>query len=167
MAMEGDKNGGMEKYTVTLSGEEAEQLQALVAKGTHAAARVVNALTLLNCDESQARGRKRSSQEIAEVLQASPRKIDRLKRRFVEDGLEVALSGVASQREYAHKIDGEVEAHLIALSCSAPPSGHARWSLRLLADQAVELELVEAVSHETVRRALKKTNSSRGARWAG
>jgi transposase len=167
MAMEGDKNGGMEKYTVTLRAEEAEQLQALVAKGTHAAAKVVNALILLNCDESQARGRRRSSQEIAEVLQVSPRKIDRLKRRFVEDGLEVALSGAPSQREYEHKIDGEVEAHLIALSCSAPPSGHARWSLRLLADQAVELELVEAVSHETVRRALKKTNSSRGARWAG
>ena len=167
MAMEGDKNGGMEKYTVTLRAEEAEQLQALVAKGTHAAAKVVNALILLNCDESQARGRRRSSQEIAEVLQVSPRKIDRLKRRFVEDGLEVALNGAPSQREYEHKIDGEVEAHLIALSCSVPPSGHARWSLRLLADRAVELELVETVSHETVRRALKKTNSSRGARWAG
>ena len=127
----------------------------------------INALILLNCDESQARGRRRSSQEIAEVLQVSPRKIDRIKRRFVEDGLEVALSGVPSQRCYEHKIDGEVEAHLIALSCSAPPSGHARWSLRLLADRAVELELVEALSHETVRRALKKTNSSRGSGWAG
>ena len=96
-SVEGDKNGGMEKYTVTLSAEEAEQLQALVVKGTHAAAKVINALILLNCDESQARGRRRSSQEIAEVLQVSPRKIDRLKRRFVEDGLEVALSGVPSQ----------------------------------------------------------------------
>jgi hypothetical protein len=157
----------MEKYTVTLSAEEAEQLQRLVAKGTHAAAKVVNALILLNCDESQARGRRRSSQEIAEVLQVSPRKIDRLKRCFVEDGLEAALNGRPVQREYEHKIDGEVEAHLIALSCSVPPSGHARWSLRLLADRAVELELVEALSHETVRQALKKTNSSRGARWAG
>ena len=157
----------MEQYTVTLTAEEAEQLQALVAKGKHAAAKVVNALILLNCDETQARGRRRSSQEIAEVLQVSPRKIDRIKRRFVEEGLEVALNGVPSQREYEHKIDGEVEAHLIALSCSAPPSGHARWTLRLLADRAVELELVEALSHETVRRVLKKTNSSRGAGWAG
>lgn len=157
----------MEKYTVTLTAEEAEQLQALVAKGKHAAAKVVNALILLNCDETQARGRRRSSQEIAEVLQVSPRKIDRIKRRFVEEGLEVALNGVPSQREYEHKIDGEVEAHLIALSCSAPPSGHARWTLRLLADRAVELDLVEALSHETVRRVLKKTNSSRGAGWAG
>ena len=157
----------MEQYTVTLTAEEAEQLQALVAKGKHAAAKVVNALILLNCDETQARGRRRSSQEIAEVLQVSPRKIDRIKRRFVEEGLEVALNGVPSQREYEHKIDGEVEAHLIALSCSAPPSGHARWTLRLLADRAVELDLVEALSHETVRRVLKKTNSSLGAGWAG
>ena len=157
----------MEKYTVTLTAEEAEQLQALVAKGKHAAAKVVNALILLNCDETQARGRRRSSQEIAEVLQVSPRKIDRIKRRFVEEGLEVALNGVPSQREYEHKIDGEVEAHLIALSCTAPPSGHARWTLRLLANRAVELDLVEALSHETVRRVLKKTNSSRGAGWAG
>ena len=157
----------MEKYTVTLTAEEAEQLQALVVKGKHAAAKVVNALILLNCDETQARGRRRSSQEIAEVLQVSPRKIDRIKRRFVEEGLEVALNGVPSQREYEHKIDGEVEAHLIALSCTAPPSGHARWTLRLLADRAVELNLVEALSHETVRRVLKKTNSSRGAGWAG
>lgn len=157
----------MEKYTVTLTAEEAEQLQALVVKGKHAAAKVVNALILLNCDETQARGRRRSSQEIAEVLQVSPRKIDRIKRRFVEEGLEVALNGVPSQREYEHKIDGEVEAHLIALSCTAPPSGHARWTLRLLANRAVELDLVEALSHETVRRVLKKTNSSRGAGWAG
>ena len=157
----------MEQYTVTLTAEEAEQLQALVVKGKHAAAKVVNALILLNCDETQARGRRRSSQEIAEVLQVSPRKIDRIKRRFVEEGLEVALNGVPSQREYEHKIDGEVEAHLIALSCSAPPSGHARWTLRLLANRAVELDLVEALSHETVRRVLKKTNSSRGAGWAG
>ena len=157
----------MEKYTVTLTAQEVEQLQALVGKGKHAAAKVVNALILLNCDETQARGRRRSSQEIAEVLQVSPRKIDRIKRRFVEEGLEVALNGVPSQREYERKIDGDLEAHLIALSCSAPPSGHARWTLRLLADRAVELDLVEALSHETVRRALKKTNSSPGAGWAG
>ncbi len=86
----------MEKYTVTLTAQEAEQLQALVAKGKHAAAKVINALILLNCDETQARGRRRSSQEIAEVLQVSPRKIDRIKRRFVEEGLEVALNGRCS-----------------------------------------------------------------------
>ena len=157
----------MEKYRVTLTAQEAEQLQALVAKGKHAAVKVINALILLNCDETQARGRRRSSQEIAEVLLVSPRKIDCIKRRFVEEGLEVALNGVPSQREYERKIDGDLEAHLIALSCSAPPSGHARWTLRLLADRAVQLDWVEALSHETVRRVLKKTNSSPGAGWAG
>ena len=157
----------MEKYIVTLSPEEAEQLQSLVGKGKHAAQKVINALILLNCDQSQGRDDRRTSQEIAEVLQVSERKIDRVKRRFVEDGLEVALGGQPSQREYVSKVDGDVEAHLIALSCSAPPSGHARWSLRLLADRAVELALVEEISHETVRRVLKKTNSSPGKRWVG
>lgn len=157
----------MEKYIVTLSPEEAEQLRSLVGKGKHAAQKVINALILLNCDQSQGRDDRRTSQEIAEVLQVSERKIDRVKRRFVEDGLEVALGGQPSQREYVSKVDGDVEAHLIALSCSAPPSGHARWSLRLLADRAVELALVEEISHETVRRVLKKTNSSPGKRWVG
>ncbi len=110
---------------------------------------------------------RHTSPAIAEVLQVSERKIDRVKRRFVEDGLEVALGGQPSQREYVSKVDGDVEAHLIALSCSAPPGGHARWSLRLLADRAVELALVEEISHETVRRVLKKTNSSPGKRWVG
>ena len=157
----------MEKYIVTLSLEEAEQLRSLVGKGKHAAQKVINALILLNCDQSQGGDDRRTSQEIAEVLQVSERKIDRVKRRFVEDGLEVALGGQPSQREYVSKVDGDVEAHLIALSCSAPPSGHARWSLRLLADRAVELALVEEISHETVRRVLKKTNSSPGKRWVG
>ena len=157
----------MEKYIVTLSLEEAEQLRSLVGKGKHAAQKVINALILLNCDQSQGRDDRRTSQEIAEVLQVSERKIDRVKRRFVEDGLEVALGGQPSQREYVSKVDGDVEAHLIALSCSAPPGGHARWSLRLLADRAVELALVEEISHETVRRVLKKTNSSPGKRWVG
>ena len=157
----------MEKYIVTLSLEEAEQQRSLVGKGKHAEQKVVNALILLNCDQSQGHDDRRTSQEIAEVLQVSERKIDRVKRRFVEDGLEAALGGQPSQREYISKVDGDVEAHLIALSCSAPPGGHARWSLRLLADRAVELALVEEISHETVRRVLKKTNSSPGKRWVG
>ena len=126
------------------------------AKAKHAAQKVINAPILLNCDQSQGTDHRRTSEEIARVLQVSERKIDRVKRRFVEDGLEVALSGQPSQREYVSKVDGDVEAHLIALSCSAPPDGHARWSLRLLADRAVELALVQEISHETVRRVLKK-----------
>ena len=86
------------------------------------------------------------------------RKIDRVRRRFVEEGLEVALNGEKKDRIYAKKVDGDVEAHLVALSCSEPPEGFAKWSLRLLADKAVELGYVEDISHETVRRTLKKRN---------
>jgi hypothetical protein len=111
----------MEKYIVTLTAEEAEQLQSLVGKGKHVAQKVINALILLNCEQSQGTDHRRTSQEIAQVLQVSERKIDRVKRRFVQDGLELALSGQPSQREYVSKVDGDVEAHLIALSCSAPP----------------------------------------------
>ena len=157
----------MEKYIVTLSREEVEELRSLVSKGKHAVQKVLNGLILLNCNQSDGRGERRTSQEIAEVLQVSERKIDRVKRRFVEEGLEAALGGQPSEREYVSKVDGEVEARLIALSCSAPPMGRGRWTLRLLADRAVELELVQGMSHETVRRVLKKTNSSRGKRWVG
>ena len=161
------QNGRMEKYIVTLTAEEAEQLQSLVGKGKHAAQKVINALILLNCDQSQSSERRRTSQEIAQVLHVSERKIDRVKRRFVQEGLDVALSGKPIEREYISKVDGDVEAHLIALSCSEPPNEHARWSLRLLADRAVQLQWVDAISHETVRRALKKTNSNLGRRLAG
>jgi hypothetical protein len=99
------KNEGMEKYIVTLTAEEAEQLQSLVGKGKHAAQKVINALILLNCEQSQGADHRRTSQEIAQVLQVSERKIDRVKRRFVQDGLEVALSGQPSQREYASKVE--------------------------------------------------------------
>ena len=156
----------MEKYIVTLEDSEVAQLQELTSKGRHAAAKVINALILLNCD--QAHGSRHTTQEIAEFLQVSPRKIERIKRRFVEEGLEAALDRQESQRQYELKIDGEAEARLIALSCSSPPQGRARWTLKLLADRLVQLELVEGgVSYETVRRVLKKTNSSLGRRWAG
>lgn len=154
----------MEKYIVTLDPEERQQLEGLVSKGTHAAAKVVNALILLNCDISLGDTGRRSSEEIAAVLHVSARKIDRVKRRFVEEGFEAALERKATSREYERKIDGDIEAHLVALSCTQPPPGRRCWSLRLLADKAVELEYVEAISHETVRRALKKTNSSLGRR---
>lgn len=101
------------------------------------------------------------------MLGVSQRKIDNLKRRCVQEGLESVLVRKKPRREYARKIDGELEARLIALSCGPAPEGHARWTLKLLAERAVELEYVDSLSSETVRRALKKTNSSRGARLAG
>jgi transposase len=157
-----------EKYKITLRAEEREQLEALIRKGTHAAQKVINALILLNCDEAgPERETRRSSREMAQVLQVSERKIDRVKRRFVEDGFEVALQGREGRTNYDRVVDGDVEAHLVALSCSEPPEGQARWTLKLLAQKAVELQYVEAVSYETVRKTLKKTNSSHGRRWAG
>jgi tryptophan 2,3-dioxygenase len=86
------------------------------------------------------------------------KKVDRVKRRFVEHGFEVALEKRKADRQHMKKADGDFEAHLLALSCSQPPYGHARWSLRMLAGKMVELEYVESLSHETVRRVLKKTN---------
>ena len=95
------------------------------------------------------------------------RKLDRTKKRFVEEGLEAALGRRKSARRYKRKADGEFEARVVALSCSQPPEGHAQWSLRLLADRAVELDYIDNVSYETVRRVLKKTKSNRGGRSAG
>jgi transposase len=146
---------GMEKFIVSLTLEERQQLDEVVGKGRHAAGKVINALILLNCDRSQKQER-RTSEEIATVLQISARTIDRIKRRFVEEGFEAVLDRKPSTREFQHKIDGEIEAHLVALCCSEPPAGRGHWSLRLLAEKMVELEYVDMVSHETVRRTLKK-----------
>ncbi len=152
----------MKKYVVTLLEEEREVLRALTSKGKHRSQKILNALILLGCDAGEFQTERSTNEEIARVLKISMRKIDRVKRRFVVDGLEVCLNGTKGSRVYAKKADGDLEAHLVALSCSAPPEGFARWSLRLLADQVVELGYIDSVSHETVRRVLKKTNSSPG-----
>ena len=117
-------------------------------------------MILLNCDEGKFKGHRLKNEEIAAVLNISMRKIDRVKKRFVEEGFETALNGHKVQRIYTKKADGDFEAHLVALSCSEPPFGFARWSLRLLADKVVELNYIESISHETVRRVLKKTKLS-------
>lgn len=119
---------------------------------------MLNSLILLGCDEGPFQVKKRTGQQLADVLPVSLKKIDRVKRRFVEVGLDVALEKRKARRQYVKKADGDFEAHLVALSCSKPPEGHARWSLRLLADTMVELEHVDSVSYETVRRVLKKTS---------
>ena len=92
---------------------------------------------------------------VARILRISVRKVDRVKKRFVEEGLEAALGGRQRRPTYVRKADGEFEAHLVALSCSEPPEGHSQWSLRMLADRVVELGHIDSVSHETVRRVLK------------
>jgi hypothetical protein len=152
----------MKKYKVTLQREERENLQALTRKGSHHSPKVVNALILLNCDEGEFNEQRSRGEDLATILRISMRKIDRVKKRFVEEGLDAALGGRQRQRVYKRKADGDFEARLLALSCSAPPKGFVRWSLRLLAGQAVELEYIDSVSYETIRRVLKKTKSSRG-----
>ena len=139
----------------------------LAGKGKHAASKVINALILLNCDQSGDRTERHRTCDIAAMLCVSEHKVDRVKKKFVLEGLELTLNRQASKSEYELKIDGRLEAQLLALSCSVPPEGQARWSLRLLADRLVELELIDSVSHETVRRTLKKTNSSPVGKLAG
>jgi transposase len=157
----------MIKYRVTLTAEERAELEAIAQKGSHASQKVVNALILLNCDESEFQDRRMKNEDVAAVLKISMRKIDRLKKRFVEEGVEAALERRKSERIYEKKADGDFEARLVALSCSAAPKGFARWSLRLLADRAVELQHIDSVSYETVRRVLKKTSLSLGKNKAG
>lgn len=157
----------MKKYIVTLTEEERNFLTELTSKGRHRSQKVLNALILLACDEGGYKNLRSTNAEISKVLNTSMRKIDRVKKRFVTQGLDVALSGKISERVYEKKADGDFEAHLVALSCSKPPEGFSRWSLRLLADRAVELNYIDSISHETVRRVLKKTNLSPGRKKSG
>ena len=152
----------MKKYKVTLTKQEREELSKITQKGKHRSQKVLNALILLNCDEGDYQEKRSKNEEISQVLQVSTRKIDRLKKRFVEEGLEVALNGTKGQRVYEKKADGDFEAHLVALSCSEPPEGYQRWTLRLLADRVVELNYIDNISYETIRRVLKKTKLNRG-----
>lgn len=147
----------MIKYKVTLTQEEQEELITIISKGSHTAQQYRNAYILLNCDEG-AYGKKIINEEICQVLKVSMRMIDRVKQRFVENGFEACLERKALSKTKAKKIDGDVEAHLVALSCSKAPEGFSRWSLRLLADKMVELNYVDGISYETIRKSLKKTN---------
>lgn len=148
----------MIRYKVTLTKQEQERLLSITKGGVHNSKKVIHALILLNSDVGKF-SQKVSNEEIARVLKIGDRTIDRIKKKFVEQGLEAALSNSsATTRIYKKKTDGELEAHLIALSCSKPPKGFSRWSLRLLADKMVELQYIESISHETVRNMLKKTN---------
>jgi len=161
------QKNGMIKYRVTLTADERETLKNIVSKGSHKSQKVLNSLILLDVDENQSKESRLTNAYISKALHVSMKRIDRVKKRFVEEGLEIALFGHPKEREYERKADGELEAHLVALSCSAAPEGFARWSLRLLADKAVELKYVDSISYETVRRVLKKTNLSLGKRKVG
>ncbi len=150
----------MPRYRVTLTDEEREELEMITKKGTETARRFKFARALLLCDESEER-KPWGTVQIAEALGITSRTIEHLKERFVTGGLPLALE--RKERETPPreiKFDGRFEAHLIALACSDPPEGRARWTVRLLADKAVELEYAPAVSHMSVQRILKKNNLS-------
>lgn len=145
-------------YRVTLTQEERTALEGIATSGNHGSQKVLNALILLGVDEGEFQKAKKTAGQLADILPISMKKVERVKKRFVEDGLDAALNKRKADRQRFRKIDGDTEAHLVALSCSQPPEGHARWSLRLLADKLVELDYVDSISHETVRRTLKKMN---------
>jgi transposase len=152
----------MKKYLVTLTTDEREQLTARIASGQGAAKKLAHARILLKADQADG-GPAWTDQQIAEAVEVSVATIERVRQRFVEEGLEAALARKKQAKpRRERKLDGAAEARLIAVACSSPPQGQKRWTMQLLADKLVELEVVDAVSDETVRRAMKKTNSSRG-----
>ena len=151
----------MKYYSIKLTKEEVEELNGIINKGLHTSHTFRVAYVLLNCDEGKYSD-KVTNEQISKVLKVGMRTIDRVKKRFVEEGLEAVLERRATSRVYEQKIDGEVEAHLIKLCCSDPPKGYSKWSLRLLADKLVELKYVDSISHVTVRSILKKTSLSLG-----
>ena len=147
------------KYPVILSDTERDHLKRLIASGTAPARKLTHARILLKADESP-EGPAWVDDEVAEAVETSQPTVSRVRKQYVEEGLEAALNRRPPNREYHRKLDGHQEARLIALACSEPPKGQARWSLRLLAERMVELEVVEDLSYQTVRRTLKKTNLS-------
>jgi transposase len=146
------------KYLVELSDEQRQHLEKLTSSGIAPARQMKRAHILLKSD----RQANWSYEQLMEAFDVSAVTIAKVRKTFVEQGLETALQRKKPDREYEHVLDGEGEAHLIALACSEPPTGRKHWSLRLLQDRFVKLRHVDNISYETIRRVLKKTNSSPG-----
>ena len=151
----------MKVYRVKLAPEERAHLHELLSKGKASARTLIHARILLKADEGDA-GPCLTDDEIALDLDVNRSTVERVRIRCVEEGFEAALRPRPSRQLHPRKLDGVQEAHLVALACSPAPKGRVRWSLRLLADKLVELEIVDDISYETVRQTLKKTNSHRG-----
>ena len=149
------------QYIVSLTTAQREQLRTLISAGEAPARSLTHARILLKADQGDDRPGW-SDPAIAKALEVGEATVERVRKHFVQDGLEAALHRRPAERQPTRKLDGEQEAHLIALACSAAPEGQARWSLRLLAAKLVPIEEVGTISYETVRRTLKKTRSSRG-----
>ena len=149
------------KYAVNLTEAERARLRTLIGQGRAPARQLARARILLKANQGEG-GPGWTDAAIAGALDVHPASVARVRREYVTAGLDAALARKAPDRVYPRKLDGAQEAQLVALACSAPPAGHARWTLRLLADALVRLEVVGGISYETVRRALKQTGSSRG-----
>ena len=149
------------KYIVTLTDEERTVLEELVNKGKNPAYKVNHARILLLADTNES-GRGWRDRDISQALKISVATIERVRQRLVEEGLEAALNRKKQQNRRQALLDGEKEAHLIALTCSSPPDGQGRWTMKMLAERMVQLGYVESISNETVRQTLKKTNSNLG-----
>jgi len=145
----------MKRYQVQLNGKERTELQKLISSGVASARKLTRARILLKVDEGLTKS------EVSQALDVSINTVTNVCRSFQEQRLE-AIERKKPDREYEHRLDGEAEAHLIAIACSTPPEGRERWTLRMLQREMVKRKYVVEVSHETVRTALKKTNSSRG-----
>jgi transposase len=156
-----------DKYLVTLTARERQELTDLISAGKRSALTITRARILLKADEGP-HGPAWSDSKVAEALDCGKRTVERVRQRFVERGLAEALARKPQDKpSRERKFDGAAEARLIALACSDAPDGRARWTMKLLADKLVELEIFDSVSDETVRRVLKKTSSSRTARSSG
>jgi hypothetical protein len=149
------------KYFVTLTSEERSYLKKLISSGSAPARKLRRARILLKSDCSE-EGPNWTYQAICNAFDVNSLTVTNIRKAFAEGGLDQALNRKKPDREYEHRLDGNAEAHLIALACSDAPEGYERWSLRLLQERFVRLEIVESVSHETIRSTLKKTNLSLG-----
>jgi len=144
----------MEKYIVNLSIDERESLLSMIRKGKSSAKKLTYARILLEADEND--GDQQTDEVIAESLYVSDKTVYRVRKRFVEEGFEKALERKPHSRKRPRKIQGEEEAQLVALCCSSPPEGRCRWTLKLLADKLVSMEVLDSVSPQTIGRTLKK-----------
>jgi transposase len=146
------------RYVVTLTESERNELEEIISKNKASRHTMVNAFILLKADKTCGW----SNQDIAQAYHVSTKKVEQTKKRFVEEGYEVALYRKPVTKRHRRKITGEEEAHLLAFCCSKAPEGYTTWTLRLLAQKMVDCHIVESLSHETVRQTLKKTKSNRG-----
>jgi predicted hydrolase (HD superfamily) len=151
------------RYAVDLIDAERAALREIISKNKAKRSTIINAYILLKADRTCGW----TNEDIALAYEVSTKKVEQLKKRFVEEGFEAALYRKSVTNAHRRKITGDEEAHLIALCCSKAPEGHATWTLRMLADKMVELDIVDSVSHETIRQTLKKTNLNRGKRKNG